>query len=188
GTEVAPEGQSLGYSTYLGGEGEDVGLGIAVDAAGDTYVTGDTASGDFPTTPAAFDTTPNGGVDAFVTKLAAALSVSIEVRPGGETSPINLKSRGVVPVAILSTASFDATTVDPTSVCFGDAEDPGRRGSTPLLRRGVTIALTGDHRRDLLLFFQTQQTGIDPGDTEACLTGTTREGAQIQGCDAIRTR
>ena len=38
-----------------------MGDGIAVDAAGNAYVTGPTSSADFPTTPGAFDTTFNGG-------------------------------------------------------------------------------------------------------------------------------
>src|SRR5207249_10993160 len=49
----------------------DTGRGIALDAAGSTYLTGDTVSTDFPTTPGAFDTSLNGNGDAFVTKLVA---------------------------------------------------------------------------------------------------------------------
>ena len=60
------------YSTYLGGNGDDVGNGIAVDAAGDAYITGGTASLNFPTPPGAFQTSDGGGTsDAFVTKLNA---------------------------------------------------------------------------------------------------------------------
>ena len=60
---------SLIYSTYLGGMAEDLGFGIAVDSTGNAYVTGYTASFDFPTTPGAYDTTYNGGGgDAFVSK------------------------------------------------------------------------------------------------------------------------
>ena len=59
----------LDYSTFLGGTGFDQGLGIAVDEDGKAYVTGLTGSADYPTTPGAFDTTPNGSFDAFVTKL-----------------------------------------------------------------------------------------------------------------------
>ena len=62
----------LAYSTYLGGLGEDQGFSIAVDGAGSAYLTGYTASGNFPTTAGAFDTTHNGDYDAFVTKLSAS--------------------------------------------------------------------------------------------------------------------
>ena len=60
----------LAYSTYLGGSGNDDGLGIAVDSQGAAYVTGRTTSTNFPTTPGAFDASYNLGLDdAFVTKL-----------------------------------------------------------------------------------------------------------------------
>ena len=62
------------YSTYLGGTAtiNEGGNGIAVDAAGMVYLTGDTWADDFPTTPGAFDTTYNGYGDAFVSKLNPA--------------------------------------------------------------------------------------------------------------------
>lgn len=65
---------SLVYSTYLGGtNGWDYGNGIAVDSAGNAYVTGLTESTDFPTTAGALQTAFGGGADdAFVTKLNAA--------------------------------------------------------------------------------------------------------------------
>ena len=67
------------YSTYLGGTtGDDAGRGIAVDATGNAYVTGFTASTDFPTTPGAFQTAFGGGVfDAFVVKLNPAGSALV---------------------------------------------------------------------------------------------------------------
>jgi Beta-propeller repeat len=72
-TEFNPTGTGLVYSTYLGGNGDDQGYGIAVDASGDAYVTGSTQSADFPTTPGAFQTTFSGtgqyAINAFVTKL-----------------------------------------------------------------------------------------------------------------------
>jgi len=62
----------LAYSTYLGGNGDDSGTGIAVDPAGNVYVTGTTTSTDFPTTPGTFDITDNPSQDVFVTKLNAS--------------------------------------------------------------------------------------------------------------------
>jgi hypothetical protein len=67
-TKLDPTGSALVYSTYLGESDEDAGFGIAVDALGHAYVTGFTASTDFPTTPG-FQTANGGGRDAFVTKL-----------------------------------------------------------------------------------------------------------------------
>jgi hypothetical protein len=67
-TKFDPTGSGLVYSTYLGGNGVDQGRGIALDTAGNAYVTGYTCcSTNFPTTPGAFQ--PNGFYDAFVTKL-----------------------------------------------------------------------------------------------------------------------
>ncbi len=60
---------TLAYSTYLGGTFFDVGQGIAVDGAGDAYVTGYTYSADFPTTAGALQSNLNGGRSAFITKL-----------------------------------------------------------------------------------------------------------------------
>jgi hypothetical protein len=65
-TKFDPAG-SVVYSTYLGGSYDDSGVGIAVDAAGNAYVTGGTASSDFPTTAGVFQPASSGG--AFVTKL-----------------------------------------------------------------------------------------------------------------------
>jgi hypothetical protein len=83
-TKIAPGGASLVYSTYLGGSGTsqvggEEGVGIAIDAKGDAYVTGVTGSSDFPVTSGAFQITnkalPQSGHNAFVT----------EISPGGST-------------------------------------------------------------------------------------------------------
>jgi hypothetical protein len=64
---------SLVYSTFLGGSGEDYGYGIAVDSSGNAYVTGYTSSSDFPAVQSSYDISFNGGnTDAFVVKLNAA--------------------------------------------------------------------------------------------------------------------
>jgi hypothetical protein len=91
-TKLNPAGSALVYSTYLGGASNDQGSGIAVDGAGNAYVTGSTFSADFPTTPGAFDTTFNGSIDAFVTKFAIAPPESTpgKVTGGGqiESDPV----------------------------------------------------------------------------------------------------
>jgi hypothetical protein len=88
-------------------------------------------------------------------------------------------------VAILSN-SFDATTIDPRSVCFGDAENPSQRDCTEAHGKGHLEDVDGDGDLDLVLHFDTTATGIDRGDTQACLTGKTFDGTPIQGCDVVR--
>jgi hypothetical protein len=66
--KLGPGGNTLIYCTYLGGRGDDRAFGIAVDPAGNAYVTGWTASSAFPTV-APVQSTIAGGKDAFVAKL-----------------------------------------------------------------------------------------------------------------------
>lgn len=70
-TKLNPSGSALVYSTYLGGKSLNQGNGIALDAAGDAYVTGYTESTDFPTTRGALKTTCacSKFADVFVTEL-----------------------------------------------------------------------------------------------------------------------
>ena len=74
-SKLNPPGTALLYSTYLGGGRVDIANGIAVDAGGSAYVTGATASNDFPTTAGTFQPKPSNSGDAFITKLS----------PGGNT-------------------------------------------------------------------------------------------------------
>jgi hypothetical protein len=75
-TKLNVAGAALVYSTFVGGARDDFGTDIAVawsgGIAGQAYVTGYTRSLNYPVTAGAFDTTANGGYDAFVTALDAA--------------------------------------------------------------------------------------------------------------------
>lgn len=114
------------------------------------------------------------------------LAIEIDIRPGSDKNRVNVSGRGAVPVAILGSPTFDPAEVDADSVCFGDAEAPGERDCTAEGGMGLED-VDGDGVDDLVLRFRTQETGIDPGDTEACLTGSLFEGTSIEGCDSIRT-
>ncbi|HEY3119151.1 MAG TPA: SBBP repeat-containing protein, partial [Vicinamibacteria bacterium] len=70
--KLDPTGANLVYSTYLAGTDLDEAYGIAVDAAGNAYVTGRTYSSGFPTTSGAFQTILGGLSDVFVTKLESS--------------------------------------------------------------------------------------------------------------------
>lgn len=106
--------------------------------------------------------------------------VAIDIVPGSRLNRINPRI-GVTSVAILTTSTFDATTVDPQTVRFGP--DKARA----FLGRGLVRDVNRDGQPDLVLFFITRKTGIACGDTSATLTGKTFDGEAIQGTDAITT-
>ncbi len=116
-----------------------------------------------------------------VAAVQANITVAIDIKPATSPNDINLKSKGLISVAILSTPEFDATSVDPLSVQFGPAGANERHG------KGHIVDVDGDGDLDLQLHFRTPETDIAPGDTEACLTGETIAGEPISGCDTIRT-
>src|SRR5262249_57082526 len=87
--KLNPAGSQLVYSTFLGGTDLDDALALAVDAAGNAYVVGETVSTNFPTTFLAFDTTRKGSFDAFVTKLNATGSALVySTLLGGEDNDL----------------------------------------------------------------------------------------------------
>ena len=105
----------------------------------------------------------------------------IDIKPCSDPNSINLKSKGVVPVAVLSTETFDATTVDPVEVKFADAspvrwtvEDVG------------SDCGADDGLDDLLFHFKTQELDLDEDSTEGVLTGYTFDGEFIWGCDTVK--
>lgn len=76
-TKLSPDGSSLVYSTYLGGNSNDTAFAIAVDSSGNAYVAGETQSANFPniasvlnvSQPMFCDPTIAGGFDAFIVKV-----------------------------------------------------------------------------------------------------------------------
>ena len=124
-TKVNPSGSALIYSTYLGGNCTDEGADIAVDAFGNVYVTGYTASSNFPTANPLQATFGGGSVssgDAFVTKLNAtgALVYSTYLGGGGDDrgGGIGVDAAGNAYVTGF-TASTDFPTVNPMQATFG---------------------------------------------------------------------
>lgn len=106
------------------------------------------------------------------------VTVAVDIMPGSDQNPINLKSKGVIPVAILGTATFDATTVDGATVRFA--------GASPSHGTGHLDDVNGDGRVDWLCHFKTQETDLQEGQTSASLTGKTKLGQDLQGSDSIQ--
>lgn len=103
------------------------------------------------------------------------IEVDIDIKPGSDPNSINLKSKGVVPVAVLTTDDFDASDVDPETVVFAGAEPA----------RWVMEDVDGDGDMDMLFHFKTQDLNLDEDSTEATLTGETIDGIPIEGTDTV---
>jgi hypothetical protein len=118
----------LAYSTYLGGSGFDVGVGIAVDSAGNAYATGSTSSIDFPVTSGGLRTAYSGGTrSAYVAKLNPAGSGLIySTYLAGSTfdggTGISVDSAGNAYVVGV-TQSPDFPIVNPMQPVFGGIQD-----------------------------------------------------------------
>jgi hypothetical protein len=112
-------------------------------------------------------------------------SVPVDIQPGSTKNAVNLGKRGLVSVGILSGAGFDATTFDVSSACFGDTEDPGQRTCTEVHGAPHLVDADKDKDLDLMFHFDSLATGIDLGDTTACLKGTTSDGVGFYGCDRV---
>lgn len=109
------------------------------------------------------------------------IAVTIDIKPGSFPNSINPKSKGVIPVAILTTETFDAATVDSTTVLFG----PSGTEAAPV--KSALQDVDGDGDIDMILHFNTQTTGIQCGEISATLTGETLDGQMIKGSDDINT-
>lgn len=114
-------------------------------------------------------------IDYFKVMVEAVACVSIDIKPGSDPNSINLDSQGVVPVAILTTDDFDASTVDPVTVVFA--------GAMPL--RWTVEDVDGDGDLDMLFLFKTRELELTSADTQAYLIGATTDGTPILGEDTV---
>jgi len=119
--------------------------------------------------------------ELFSPPAASVLTVAIDIKPGSFLNSINPRSRGKIPVANLTTDAFDATSVDPNTVRFG------RNGTEASPVQSALEDVDGDGDIDMILHFNTQDTGIQRGDTSASLTGKSFGGQAIGGSDSVNT-
>jgi hypothetical protein len=109
-------------------------------------------------------------------------AATIDIRPGAFPNTIKLHSGGTVAVAILSSGTFDATTVDPMSVLLAGEPVQIRKNGTPM---ASLVDVDGDGLADLLVHFATSDLQLTPSDTVAALRATTFDGASVTGQDSV---
>jgi hypothetical protein len=109
------------------------------------------------------------------------LPILIDIKPATFPNSINPKSKGKIPVAILTTSSFDAATVDPTTLRFGAT------GNEVAPAHWVMEDVDGDGHLDMVLHFVTQDTGLTCRSTTASVTGAMFSDVKIKGSDAVET-
>ena len=109
--------------------------------------------------------------------------VTIDIKPGCSPNSINLGSQGNVPVAIFSTETFDATTVDPLTVTLASASVKLKGQGTPM---ASSRDVNGDGLMDLVVYVSTEALQLSSTDTVATLQGETYDGENIEGTDSIR--
>lgn len=116
------------------------------------------------------------------------IGVQIDIKPGNDQNNINLKSKGVVQVAVLTTDEFDAGMVDPATAEFA--------GAAPVRWKLRDVDHDGDD--DLMFHFRTQELDLDHDSTEATLTAQltgqmtaqsteqVSDGTIVSGIDEVR--
>ena len=94
-TKMKPDGSGIVYSTYFGG-GNEAGGAIAVDAAGDAFITGFSGSGKLRITAGDFRTTPAGAYDSFASELSpSGSSLVYSTYLGGSGNEVGPRTHGI---------------------------------------------------------------------------------------------
>lgn len=112
------------------------------------------------------------------------LHIDIDIKPGDSHNSINLASAGVIPVAILSSPTFDARTVNPETVTLAGARVKVVGKSDKFLAHEEDV--NGDGLLDLVCQVYTAQFLIEPGESTAVLEARTFDGIEIRGEDTVR--
>lgn len=123
------------------------------------------------------DVRPQGsGCDMGADEYLQFIEIKLDIKPGSYPNSINLKSKGKVPVAVLTTDDFDAYDVDPDTCVFANAN--------PLRWQMEDVDYDSDD--DMLFHFKTRELDLTKESTEATLEGETFGGIQIIGTDSVK--
>jgi hypothetical protein len=135
----------------------------------------------------------------------SGITVSVDIKPGSCPNPLNLKSRGVLPVAVLGTMDINVMSIDPASIRLSREGTPGMVAPIRWSYEDVGTPFTGDRcdchelkcdgYKDLTLKFKTQEVAatlklndVTGQEISLTLTGSLMDGTEISGKDCIRTQ
>lgn len=122
------------------------------------------------------------------------MEVAIDIKPGDEPTTVDPRRDGMLPVAILSSDTFDASVVvfesvrrvDPREKTASPAEGEEYESGAPPVRSAMED-VNGDGLVDRVLLFRNRDMRIECGDEVAVLRGTTTDGTTFEGREAIET-
>ena len=126
-------------------------------------------------------TTDTGAVETITTSDPTLQYVNIDIKPGSKgMGVLNPKASGRFPVAITSTTTFDATSVDTTTLTFGAT------GTEAPLTQCTTRDVNRDGLLDLVCFADNRKSGFSDNSTSGAATGKTKSGKTIKGQGALK--
>ena len=109
--------------------------------------------------------------------------VEIDILPGSDDNRIRLGRRGVLPVVLYGSETFDVESVDPATLSFGPGAAP------PAHRKGPhSTDHDGDGWLDWMIHARVEEVALSAEDEEACLVAETWEGDVVFGCDRVTPR
>lgn len=175
------------FGRLFAADGSPLGAAFQISTAGTAQFFTDLAVN--PVTNLFFSVWPDdrnaqtSSTDIFGQLITLAMQVAIDIKPGGEVNSINPKSRGKIPVAILSNPGFDAPAeVDQDRLTFGRTGDERSLAFCNKGRHDVN----GDGLADLMCHFHTQAADFKSGVTRGILKGETLSGTPFTAGDSVR--
>ncbi len=120
---------------------------------------------------------------------SAPTVIKIDIKPASDPNSINIRSMGLVPVAILGSANFDVADVDVTSLVFGPNGATPAHDLSDLDTYNEHIEdVNQDGFDDLVSHYKQKETGIACGDIFATLFAETISGTTIAGADSVNPK
>jgi hypothetical protein len=108
--------------------------------------------------------------------------VCLDIKPDSDVNKINLKSKGVIPVALMGSSRLDVNDIDPATVTFGPGAAPEAH-KVMIHYEDVNM----DGVMDAVFHFRTQESGLLPGDIDACIYWEDWNGNAFSCCDSVTT-